>query len=390
MNIAIFTNNYLPNPYGVTQSIESFRKEFEKRGHSVFIFAPRFSGFIDDNENVFRYPSLDINIRFRYPLPIPYSRKISKILEKFHLDIIHSQHPNFLGTVAAKWAKRKNIPLIFTWHTLYDRYTNFVPFVPEKISAGYIIRKAVKFANLADAVIAPTDSIIPNLRSWGVSKEVIPIATGVDEDDFRNPDRLSVRTRYGISSEDTVLILVSRLTEEKNVEFALRSLRKNLTENDKLKLIIIGDGYLMPKLKKFSAENGISEKIIFTGVVDYKEMKNYYSDSDIFIYSSKSETQGMILTEAMYMELPIVALRATGTSSLVQEGINGILTDEVEKDFSSAVSKLTDNIEIRKKMGEESGKIARENFTSTVSSEKLLKLYEEEIEKKLYNNSITY
>ncbi|HLN19044.1 MAG TPA: glycosyltransferase, partial [Patescibacteria group bacterium] len=146
MKIGIFTNNYLPNPYGVSTSIETFRRDFENLGHQVFIFAPRWPGYSDKNPNVFRYPSWDLEIKIRFPLAIPYSRKIDKILENLDLDIIHSQHPNLLGTAAAKWAKKKNIPLVFTWHTLYDQYTDFVPVIPPKFSAWYMTKKAVKFA----------------------------------------------------------------------------------------------------------------------------------------------------------------------------------------------------------------------------------------------------
>jgi len=133
---------------------------------------------------------VDIKIKIRFPLPIPYSRKINKILENLDLDIIHSQHPNFLGTAAKKWARKKNVPLVFTWHTLYDQYTNFIPFIPARLSANYMIKKAVKFANNSNAIVVPTDSIIQTIKNWGVTNEnIFPVATGVMEEDFKDPDR---------------------------------------------------------------------------------------------------------------------------------------------------------------------------------------------------------
>jgi len=156
MRIAIFTNNYLPHPYGVPNSIESFRKVFEALGHQVFIFAPRWPGYADENPNVFRYPALNLSYKIKFTLAIPYSQKIDAIMEKLDLDIIHSQHPNLLGSAAMKWAKKKNIPLVFTWHTLYDQYAHFVPLVPKKLAAWWIIREARLYANKCDAVITPT------------------------------------------------------------------------------------------------------------------------------------------------------------------------------------------------------------------------------------------
>ena len=144
MKIAIFTNNYLPNPYGVSGSVESFRKVFERLAMR-YIFSRRAGkGIQDKNPKVFRYPAFETNIKIKFPIAVPYSGKISKVLDKLDLDIIHSQHPNLLGSAAMKLARRKNIPLVFTWHTLYDQYTHFVPFVPQKLAIWFAIQKRKK------------------------------------------------------------------------------------------------------------------------------------------------------------------------------------------------------------------------------------------------------
>jgi len=382
MNIAIFTNNYLPNPYGVARSIETFRYEFEKQGHSVFIFAPRLKGYQDKNPNVFRYPSLDINIKFRFPLAIPYFQKMDKIIEKLDLDIIHAQHPNLLGIAARKWSKRKKIPLIFTWHTLYDKYTNFVPFIPARISAGYIIKKAVKFANEADMVITPTNSIIPILKKWGVrNKNITPIATGVLKKEFDNSDGDKIRKKYKIKKDDIVLITVSRLTPEKNVEFILQSV-KDILKRDDIKLMIVGGGYLTPELKYFCKQAKIKNEVIFCGEIERKEIKNYYASGDIFVYGSKSETQGMTVTEAMYMGLPIVAVKATGINNLVLNDSNGFLMRENKQAFAQAVEKLIADKNLRQKFGKTSQKNIQDQFTSEVCAQKMLAIYEKAIKTK--------
>lgn len=397
MRIAIFTNNYLPNPYGVTVSIESFRQEFEKRGHSVFIFAPNFSEYKDTKANVWRYPSVDINFKFRFPLPISYSWRMYKILKNLKIDIIHSQHPNLLGSAAFFWARKKNVPLIFTWHTLYDYYAHFAKILPQKWAGDWMIKKAVKYANQADAVIAPTDSIIPILKKWGVkNKKVVAVATGVNEKDLENGEREPIREKYKILSDEIVLLLVSRLTQEKNAEFLFRALknilknvsRDTLAESDqigqkslkkKVKFLVVGEGNLLPKMKKYCEDEKISEAVIFAGLVPHNKLKNYYSAGDIFIYASKSETQGMIICEAMYMGLPIVAVNATGISSLVKNGENGFLVGENEKEFSEAVLRLINDSELCKNFGEASKKNARENLISLVCAEKMLEVYKSAI-----------
>ncbi|MFA7319529.1 MAG: glycosyltransferase [Parcubacteria group bacterium] len=390
MRVAIFTNNYLPNPYGVATSIETFRRELEKMGpastrgdasstrggHQVFIFAPHFPGYIDRDKNVFRYPAIDIEVKFKFPLAIPYSWKMHRILKKMDLDIIHAQHPNLLGTAALSWARRKKIPLVFTWHTLYDHYTNFVSFLPASWAAKYIIRKAVKFANQADAVIVPTDSIIPQLRAWGVTqKNIFPVATGVVEKDFVGADRSIIRKKYNITDDEAVLLSTHRLTGEKNMEFLFRALAPVL-KNNRVKFLVAGDGYLAPKLKKFCSDNGLADKVFFCGVVSRAEIKNYYAAADIFVHTSTSETQGMVMTESMYMGLPIVAVKATGASSLVLNNGSGFLVEGNEKEFADAVLKLVNDFELRKKFGETSAKIARLQFTAEICTRKMVRVYE--------------
>jgi 1,2-diacylglycerol 3-alpha-glucosyltransferase len=397
MKIGIFTNNYLPNPYGVTQSVESFRKQLEKRGHSVFIFAPFWKEYQDENPNacppenfseknfgrVFRYPSIDIKFKFRFPLAVPYSRKMDKILKNLDLDIIHSQHPNLLGTAAAKWARKKNIPLIFTWHTLYDQYAHFAVIIPEKLAAWWAIRNAKNYANNCDQIIVPTGSVRKIIMKWGVvNKNIEIIPSGVEEETYQNANRSIIRNEFSIKENEILLLLVSRLTSEKNVEFLFRAVIKVLCQNENAKFLVAGDGYLVSELKAMAKENNLEEKIIFAGIVDKKEIKNYYAAGDIFVYASKSETQGMIVSEAMYMGLPIVAVDATGSRDLIENEINGFLVAENEDGFSEAVSKLIDNKILRKKFSEASIRIAREKFTDQVCAEKLLKVYEKAIMEK--------
>jgi len=393
MKIGIFTNNYLPNPYGVSGSVESFRKEFERMGHEVCIFAPHWKGYQDleaklpfgslasGTPQVFRYPAINVSLKkIRYPVPIPYSQKMNKILESLDLDVIHSQHPNLLGSAAARWAKKKNIPLVFTWHTLYDQYAHFVPLVPPKVAAWWAIRNARKYADKCDQVIAPTRSIIDILKNWGVTnKNITAIPTGVEEKQFENPDRESVRTKYGIKNDELLLFVMTRLTAEKNMAFLIEAVLDILKKNEKTKFMICGDGNLKNILEKKVADAGLSEKAIFAGLASSDEKKNYLAAGDIFVYASKSETQGMVFTEAMYSGLPIVAVRATGAKDIVENNKTGYLVSENKKEFGDAAQKLIDDENLRKSFGEEAGRVAREKYTAKVCAEEMIEVYEKAI-----------
>lgn len=379
MNIGIFTNNYLPNPYGVTGSIESFREIFEKQGHTVYIFAPFWKGYCDENHRVFRYPSLDIKIKFRFPLAIPYSWKMDKLIDSLDLDIIHSQHPNLLGTAAKKWARKKNIPLVFTWHTLYDQYTNFAPFLPRAFTANWIIKKVVRYANSSDALIAPTQGVADKIKGWGVRRKINVIPTGVIEAQFENPDRKKIRDRYGIRDNEILLVLISRLTEEKNVEFLLRALVPVIKKHTNVKFLLGGEGYLAGKIKTMAKKSNIKDSVIFSGLVSREEVKNYLLAGDIFVHASKSETQGMILSEAMYMGLPIVAINATGANDLIENNVSGLLVKDSLEEFSQGVKSLIDNSSLRKNLGKNAKRIAGEKYASKVCAGEMLIVYEKAI-----------
>ncbi|MEF3691723.1 MAG: glycosyltransferase [Candidatus Moraniibacteriota bacterium] len=382
MNIAIFTNNYLPNPYGVTTSIESFRREFEKAGHTVYIFAPHFKNYKDQNKKVFRYPSFDINYKISFPLPIPFSFELEKKIQKLKIDIIHAQHPNLLGSVALHWAKKKKIPIVFTWHTIYDKYTHYTPFFPQKFSAHWIIGNSVRYANRVDKIIVPTDSVKKIIQKWGVkNKNIETVPTGVDEDNFKDADGKRIRQELGIEDDKKIILSISRLTEEKNVIFLIEEVVKSLKNNPEAVFVLGGEGYLKEKLIQTVNRVGVGEQVFFVGLIPRNEIKDYMDLADIFVYASQSETQGTIITEAMYMGLPIVALDSLGVGDLLEDKRTAFLVSEKEKNFSARLNQALSQEEKARKIGENAQAEALKKYTDRVCASRMLELY-----RKLINN----
>lgn len=378
MNIAFFTNNYLPNPYGVTTSIESFRRGLEKTGNKVFVFAPRYDNYKDKSKKIFRYPSIDINYKIKFPLPIPYSVEIEKKLESMKIDIIHSQHPNLLGAVAWRWSKKKNVPIVFTWHTIYDKYTHYAPIIPQKFSSYWAIRNSVNYANKVDKIIIPTESVREIIKKWGVKNDNIEVvATGVDEDNFRNPQGDRIRELLGIEKNKKIILSISRLTEEKNVIFLVREIIKVLKDNPEIVFVLGGDGYLKDELVKIINESGVGEKVFFAGLLERTEVKDYMKAADVFVYASRSETQGTIITEAMYMGLPIVAVNSSGVGDLIIDGKTGILVSSEENNFSKELLLLLGDEKRMTFLGKNAQKEAMNNYTSRACAAKIMGIYQE-------------
>jgi glycosyltransferase involved in cell wall biosynthesis len=377
MNIAIFTNNYLPNPYGVSGSIESFRKEFERRGHTVYIFAPKTKGYVDENPNVYRYPSVDIKYKISFPLAIPFSGRVDKILEKLDIDIIHSQHPNLLGWAAKKWAKKKKVPLVFTWHTLYDQYAHFAPpFIPRKLAQWWTIRNAVKYANNASQIIVPTPSVKKIIRTWGVTNgNIVAIPTGVEEKMYQQPNREIYRKKFFVVEDEIVLITVSRLTAEKNVRFLFEAVCRILKKTEKIKFLVNGSGHEQGNLEEIVRKYGVSDKIFFEPSVSKQNIKDFYAAGDIFVYASKSETQGMVISEALYSGLPVVAVAATGVKDIVMNQVDGILAKDNIESLENSIMRLINDGALRKRYSDNARRIAREKFTSVACAKRMLETY---------------
>lgn len=382
MKIGIFTNNYLPNPYGVTVAVERARSAMVERGHRVYLFAPQWKGYTDLVPNIFRFPAIETAFRFRFPIALPFSWKMRKVLQSLEFDIVHAHHPNVLGSVAMRWARKKKVPLVFTWHTLYNWYANFVPLLHPKLVAWIATRTAVTYANRAHRVIVPTESAKEIIVGWGVRESSITvIPTGIDEALFAEARGEKIRQQFGIQPKEPVLFLNCRLTEEKNPEFVFRAVM-NILKTKEAHLIVVSDGYLMPKIRTYVQESGVADRVHFAGQVPQNEVKNYYAAADIFVYSSLSETQGLVIAEAMYMRLPVVALDGSGVRDVVRHEDSGFLVspEQGEEAFALRVQALLGNQELRQQMGVRGRKIVEENLTVAVCIEQTLNLYAEVIE----------
>ncbi len=381
MRIAIFTNNYLPNPYGVSTSVEGFRHALSAMGHTVYIFAPQWGDeVIAGEENIYRYPSVKVPTKIEASMVVPYSSKMDKIIAELDFDIIHAQHPNLLGTVASKWALKKDVPLVFTWHSLYDRYAHYISFVPEKLSGKWAMKNAAGFAMDCDEIIIPTASIAKIIKSAGVEHNRISVvSSGVDEKLFANPNGKKIREKYNIADDCVVLGTLSRLTEEKNIIFLTEIITEILQKNTNIIFVCAGEGDLMNEIKEIFKDKNVSKQVIFIGKVAREDVKHYLDANDIFVYASTSETQGTIVTENMYVGKPIVAVEENGVGDLIENGINGISVPEEKDIFIKSVQDLINDRQLRKEIGKNAYKIAREKYTTTVCTENLIDVYQKAI-----------
>ncbi|HIE13416.1 MAG TPA: glycosyltransferase family 4 protein [Desulfotomaculum sp.] len=341
MRVGVFTDSYRPYMSGVVRSIETFRAELEAEGFSFFIFAPNYPG-AQPEERVFRFRSLPAPTNPEFTLAVPFSRQLGGALKNIEPDIIHVHSPFILGWLGARWARRLGIPLVFTYHTLYEEYVHYFPLL--QAVAREVTRKyTIGFCSRCDLVLAPTAAIREYLLQSGVQTRVESLPTGIDLASFQGGDGQGFRRRYGIGLDEPVLLYVGRMGKEKNIGFLLRTFRGIRERVEGVWLVLVGGGPAKEELAAEAEKLGVADRALFTGPVPPERVKDCYAAGNIFVISSLTETQGLVVGEAKAAGLPAVAVRAQGVSEMVNEGVDGFLTPLEETAFAAKVCELLSN-----------------------------------------------
>jgi len=342
MRVGLFTNNYLPFRGGVTTAVETLREGLEAQGHRAWVFAPASRAPHDDPAFVFRYPSVPAPTYPGFAVPLPFSRRWSRAARELDLDIFHAQHPFLLGVTARRLARSQGRPLVFTYHTRYEKYAHYVP-LPEPLVASLAVRLASRFAGSADLVIAPSARIAESLADLGVRAPIAVVPTGVPLDLFRPGDRGEARQRLGLDEDAPLCLYVGRLDREKSVERVIDAFGSIALVVSGARLLLVGQGSHETALRRLAGASPARSAIRFAGSVAREELPPYYQAADLFLFASETETQGLVLAEAHACGLPAVAVRASGVDEVVRDGETGLLTKaEVEELADAAIGLLLD------------------------------------------------
>ena len=325
MKVALFTNNYLPFRGGVTTSVETLRRGLEARGHEAWVFAPHFPGVADTLPRIVRYPSLPAVTYPEFSLAVPWSRDVDRRVRAERFDVYHAHHPFLLGPAARRLARRDGRPLVFTYHTRYDKYAHYVP-LPRRLVEAAAVALSTRFASRADAVLAPSTLIRDELTARRVGTTIAVVPTGVDLAHFAPGDARAARRELGLPVDDTVLLYVGRLDREKSVDRVLLAFERIAGTLPGARLWLVGQGKESQALQRQAAASPAAERIYFAGVREHARLAVWYQAADLFLFASETETQGLVLAEAAACGLPAVAVLAPGSDEVVRDGDSGILT----------------------------------------------------------------
>ena len=394
MRIGIFTETYTPYISGLVTSEVMLKHALEKQGHEVYVVTANIESFkyeYDEKERVLKIPGLPTGI-YDSRLTSIYPVRAVKKIKSWKLDVIHSQTEFAVGTFARIIAKQYNIPLVHTYHTMYEDYIHYVTKGYFKKSTKKLLEYFTKFYCDTTA----TELIVPTTKTYKLFTEkykfeknihIIPTGIEVDrffEENINKEEVQNLRKRLDLSKKDFVILFVGRLAEEKNVEFLINS-QKNLNKKyNNIKLIIVGDGPDKEKYEKLSNSLGLSNNIIFTGKAAWGDMPYYYHISDVFATASKTETQGLTIIEAMASQVVPVCMRDEAFQSMVTEELNGLffVTNE---EYETEIKRLYQNPKELKKFDKQA-RIQAEHYSSKNYADRVLEVYQRAIKEKQEEN----
>lgn len=329
MRIGFFTDAYLPEMYGMQMSVEMFRREFERLGHTVFVYAPYTPGYIGSIPRVTWFWAIRILRKPDMRLAGPFVRNGTlRSVMRGRFGVIHAHSPFTMGLLAVCIAKFHGIPLIYTHHTDYPKYAQAY-YGGGKLFQAVARNLSVFFANRADVVIAPSFKIRNALRRDGVRMPIAIVPTGVDpqlfwiSDDTRDAAR-RVREQYGVPPENRLLLFVGRMGKEKNIDFLLRAYAIIAQQRTDVSFLLVGDGPHLPALQALVKRLHL-DSVIFSGTIPHGQLPAYYQAADAFVFASLTETQGMVLLEAMASGVPVITLRDDAFRGIVSHRTNGIV-----------------------------------------------------------------
>lgn len=377
MKICMFTNTYLPHVGGVARSVSTFAEDLRNSGHPVLIVAPAFHEQEKAVEhNIIRVPAIQNFNGSDFSVPIRLSGANGKKIAAFNPDVIHSHHPFLLGDSALRTARSLNLPLVFTHHTLYEQYTHYVPLDSPALKK-FVVELAAEYANLCNQVIAPSSGIMKLLVKRGVKSDVSTLPTGIDLSFFERGDANRFFRKQQIPQNCFIIGHVGRLAEEKNLPYLARSIVCVVKSEKDVFLVVAGRGDAEKKIETVFEAEGCRDRLIMTGSLSGTDLADCYAAMDIFAFTSHSETQGLVLAEAMAASTPVIALSASGVDDVLEHDRNGVMlpADASEKLFAETLIDIIREPGKREAWRSNALNTAQK-FSRKTSAEKLVKLYE--------------
>ncbi len=385
MNILLISDVYFPRVNGVSTSIRTFAHQLQQLGHHVHLIAPDYGVPTQDEGWITRVPSRSI-----YFDPEDKLMKFGQILAQIpqlqtqDFDVVHIHTPFVAHYAGLKIAKALDLPVVETYHTFFEDYLHhYLPWIPEKMAKVVARWVSKRQCNSMDAVISPSKPMLDVLRSYGVDVSAEVIATGLQDSSFTKSDAIAFREKYGIPLARPMLLYVGRVAHEKNIDFLLRKLKLLKRQMPEVLLVITGEGPAEIHLHQQAKTLGIQDSVQFIGYLNRDtELNACYRAADVFVFASKSETQGLVLLEAMAQGTPVVAIAELGTASILIEGQGARIAPDDEEEFAQIVLDMLLQPSARFVLGEAGKEYVSRHWSAPAKASQLVSFYQKTIRNK--------
>lgn len=372
LRIAIFSDSALPILNGVSVSIDALVKELRERGHSVHLFTSAFHRYRDRDPNTHRFLAIETPWTRGYPLALPPFYPWLHEFRAHHFDVVHTHTPFTVGFVGLRWAQSHGLPVVSTYHTLYDKYTHYVPYFPKAFTRYKIAKHTNYYYNAVDHAITPSEFAKDWLVRHSIKTPVEVIPTGVPVP--KPLDRATVRQELGISPSHKVLLYAGRIAREKNMERLLKAASLAMRQDPRVRFWIVGDGPSRGDCTRTVRELGIGDRVHFVGFVPRAKLDPYYAAADLFLFGSTTETQGLVVAEAMTYGLPTVIVRGGGASDAVVPGKTGFVVGDHPLEFAGALMRLLTEEDLYAEFSASAATVAR-SYTVPAMADRVLGVY---------------
>ncbi|HHW25800.1 MAG TPA: glycosyltransferase family 4 protein [Firmicutes bacterium] len=376
MRITMVSDSYYPYVSGVTRAVATMKDTLTRMGHNVTVFCPSYPG-TPPEEGVVRFPSFRAPTNKTYYVAVPMYFRIRNEISRANPDVIHIHSPFNLCAAALRAARRMGIPVVMTYHTMYNMYSHYVPVVGPKMST-LVERTALRVARSADAVITPSATIARYLHGKDPAVNPLPIPNGIPVAEFQTGDPGFLHETYGIPKGQVVLTS-GRLGLEKNLSVLLKAFAE-IAKKTEANLVLVGDGPLRETLKEEARSLGVADRAFFIGTVLPDKMPSVYAGADLFLFTSLTDTQGLVLVEAKAAGLPAVAVGALGVNDMVEDGVDGYLCKNDPGELAEKASSLLRDEKRLEEMSQNAKRNAQA-FSREACAERLLRCYESVIRK---------
>ena len=378
MKILMLSDVYFPRVNGVSTSIQTFRRQLQELGHEVWLVAPEYGEPTADERCVERIVSRRVlfDPEDRMMRPRSLAQRLG-MLRSRQFDLVHVQTPFVAHYAGLRLSRRLGVPCVETYHTFFEEYLfHYLPILPKNLWRAVARQFSRRQCNQLDGLVVPSRAMHEILVQYGVRTRMRVIPTGMPGDAFQQGDGAAFRARYDIGRDQPALVFVGRVAFEKNIEFLLRVAHelKRTTYPD-IALIVAGEGPARNRLQRLGATLGLEANLRFVGYLARgAELSGCYQAGDAFVFASRTETQGLVLLEAMSLGVPVVSTAVMGTRDILVAERGALVAEEDVTHFAAQVRRLLDDAELRRRLGEEGRAYARQ-WTARSLAEALLAFY---------------